>query len=164
MNVGFFAGLGLAAAIIVGDSLLSRGKYKKKHEEEKLEYQRKIEYNKTHLPSKELPPLSPDWDRIEEIAKETRFALNDIGNCYEYTVLHNYEWKRFSISKSELSDDTVKLVDMLLKDIDWFYAHLTGNSVGECGTVLESFLREKYPMLSADSISKITHRYCVNIR
>ena len=164
MNVGFFAIIGIAAAIIVGDSILSRGKYKKKHEEEKLEYQRKIEYNKTHLPSKELPPLSPDWDRIEEIVKESQFDLRDIGDSYEYTVLHNYEWKRFHIPKSELSEDTVKLIDMLLKDVDWFYAHHTGNSVSECATILDGYLREKYPILSADCISTITNRYCINDR
>lgn len=164
MNVGFLVSIGIAAAIIVGDSILSRGKYKK-HEEEKLEYQRKIEYNKTHLPSKELQPLSPDWDRIEEIVKESQFDLRDIGESYEYFVLHNYEtWKRFYIPKSELSEDTVKLIDMLLKDVGWFYAHHTGNSVSECAPILESYLREKYPILSADCISTITNRYCINDR
>lgn len=150
---------------------MSHQSYEKKLDEEKREYERQMrhieyEYNKTHLPSKELPPISPDWDRIEEIVKETRFDIRDVGNSYEYTVhhLHEHYSDRCSILKSELSEDTVKLIDMLLRDVHWFFEHPTGGSVGECGRVLEGFLREKYPMLSEYSISRITGTYCRNDR
>ena len=166
MGAGFFVKLGIAAAINGGRHPFEPRQVQEKIDEEKREYQRKIEYNKTHLPSKELPPLSPDWDRIEEIVKETRFDIRDVGDSYEYIVshLHEHYFERCSVLKSELSDDTVKLIDMLLRDVDWFYAHPAGSSVGEGSTVLESFLREKYSMLSEDSISRIIGTYCINDR
>lgn len=73
-------------------------------------------------------------------------------------------YKRHSIPKSELDDDTIKLIELIERDVDWFYAHHTGNSVGECGYVLESFLREKYPKLTEKSVGRIVQTYCINDR
>lgn len=40
---------------------------------EREEYGKRAEYNREHLPSKELPPLSPDWVVLSE------FILNCSG-------------------------------------------------------------------------------------
>lgn len=70
MGIGFLAGLG-AAVVMSGVTAcnvyfhINHRKYLKKLDKEKREYQRQIEYNKTHLPSKELPPISPDLDKLE---------------------------------------------------------------------------------------------------
>lgn len=166
MGAGFLISLGVAVGIYAADYHLCHRKYLKKLDKERRERLNRIEYNKTHLPSKELPPLSPDSDKLGKVViKSSGLMLKDVGDSYVCIVVYASEnYKQRSISKSELDGDTIKLIDLLLKDLDWFYAHPTGVSVGECGTVLESFLREKYPMLSADSVSRICNRYCVNDR
>lgn len=128
--------------------------------------QREIEYNKAHLPFAELPELSLDWEKFEEVVKRSSgLMLKDVGDSYACIVVYASEhFKQHFIPKSELDGDTIKLIDLLLSDLNWFYAHPTGNSAGECGSVLESFLREKYPKLTEESVSRICGRYCVNDR
>lgn len=165
MGFGFLIGLGAAAGIFVIDHRLYHRKFMKKLEKEKQDYLNRIELNKTHLPSKELPELSPDRSVIEEFIKRTRFDFTDEGESYSYICRdENYCFERRNVFKSELDDDTVKLIELIKHDVDWFYGHPTGNSAGECGSVLESFLREKYPMLTEKSVSRIVGTYCINDR
>ncbi len=127
---------------------------------------REIKYNKTHLPLGELPELSINWGKFEEVVKRSSgLMLKDIGDSYACIVVYASEnYERHSIPKSELDGDVIKLIDLLLSDLDWFYSHPTGNSAGECGSVLESFLHEKYPMLTEKSVSRIVQTYCINDR
>lgn len=129
-------------------------------------HRREVEYNKAHLPFGELPELSIDWEKFEEVVKRsTGLMLKDIGDSYACIVVYASDnYKRHSIPKSELDGDTITLIDLLLSDLNWFYAHPTGVSAGECGSVLESFLREKYPMLTKESVSCIVNRYCIKDR
>lgn len=128
--------------------------------------QRDIEYNKAHLPFAELPELSIDCERFGKIViKSSGLALRDDGDSYACLVVYASEhYKRHSIPKSELDGDTIKLIELIERDVDWFYGHHTGNSAGECGSVLESFLRQKYPKLTEESVSCIVNRYCINDR
>lgn len=168
MNVGFLAALG-AAMVMSGVTAfdiycyVNHRNYLKKCEKEKRERMNAIGYNKTYPPSKYLPTLSPDLDKLEEIVKRSSgLVLKDVGDSYACIVVYASEnYKQRIISKSELDDDTAKLIELLLKDIDWFYAHPTDNSLGECSAALENFLREKYPMLSVNSVGIICNRYCV---
>lgn len=130
-------------------------------EEQREEFSREVKYNRAHLPPKELPLISPDWDAVNRLIKETRYRFYDEGDvflCYEYD---RGSWR---IPKSDFDGDTLKLIDLIKKDVDWFYGHPTGCSTGECGTVLEGYLREKYPLLSARSVNFICGRYCINDR
>lgn len=164
MNVLSLISIGVAAALIAEPFVRSRTAKKRiseAREKEKTEYRQRAEYNRAHLPSKELPPLSPDWDAVNRLIEETRFRLYDEGEAFR-----SYEYDRgtWTIPKSVFDDDTLKLFDLIKKDLNWFYGHHTGCSVGECGTVLEGFLREKYPLLSDRSVRCICNRYCINDR
>lgn len=171
MNVLSLISIGVAAALIVEPFVRSRTAKKRMnevcekenevYEKEREEYRQRAEYNRAHLPSKELPPIFPDWDAVNRLIEETRFRLYDEGE-----VFRSYEYDRgtWTIPKSDFDSDTLKLLDLIKKDMEWFYGHHTGCTVGECGTVLEGFLREKYPLLSDRSISCIRGRYCINDR
>lgn len=165
MSVGFLAGLG-AAVVMSGVTAfnvychINHRKYMKK-ERGRIN---RIEYNKTHPPSKDLPPLSPDWGEVGEFIEKTRFDFTDKGESYSYISYENHLIEHRSIPKSDFDGDTLKLIELLKRDVDWFYGCPTGNSAGERGNVLESFLREKYPQLSDKSISRIWNTYCINNR
>lgn len=128
--------------------------------------QRKIEYNKAHLPFAELPELSLDWEKFEEVVKRlSGLMLKDVGDSYACIVVYASEhFKQHFIPKSDFDEDSLKLLAELKNDVDWFYGHHTGNSAGECGTVLGDFLREKYPKLTEKSVSRIVSTYCINDR
>ena len=170
MNVLSLISIGVAAALIAEPFLRSRTAKKRMnevYEKEREEYRQRAEYNRANLPSKELPPLSPDWDAVNRLIEETRFQLYDEGDvflCYEYENRNEYENTSRTIPKSDFDSDTLKLIDLIKKDVDWFYGHPTGCSAGECRTVLEGYLHEKYPLLSEESISWISKRYCINAR
>lgn len=168
MWLGFLIGLGAAAGmgIFVIDQQSCHRKFMKKLEKEKRNYLNKLEYNKAHLPFAELPGLSIDPEKFEEVVKgSSGLALRDDGDSYACLVVYAFDhYERHSIPKAELDGDTIKLIELITHDVDWFYAHPTGNSAGECGSVLESFLREKYPMLTEKSVSRIVSRYCINDR
>ena len=164
MNVLSLISIGVAAALIAEPFLKSRTAKKRRNEvceKEREEYRQRAEYNRAHLPSKELPPLSPDWAAVNRLIEETRFRLYDEGD-----VFRSYEYDKgtWTIPKSDFDSDTLKLIDLIKKDVDWFYGHPTGCSARECGTVLEDFLCEKYPLLSEKSVSCIVSRYCINAR
>lgn len=168
MWLGFLIGLGAAAGmgIFVIDQQSCHRKFMKKLEKEKQNYLNKLEYNKAHLPFAELPGLSIDPEKFEEVVKRSSgLALRDDGDSYACLVVYAFDhYERHSIPKAELDGDTIKLIELITHDVDWFYTHHTGNSAGECGTVLESFLLEKYPMLTEESVSRIVSRYCINDR
>lgn len=164
MNVLSLISIGVAAALIAEPFVKSRAAKKhrsKAYENWREEHRQKVEYNRAHLPSKELPQFSPDWAAVNRLIEETRFRLYDEGD-----VFRSYEYDRgsWTIPKSDFDDDTLKLLDLIKKDLNWFYGHHTGCTVGECGTVLEGYLCEKYPLLSEKSISCIVSRYCINDR
>lgn len=168
---GLFISVGVAAAIIA-EPFVER-KMKKNRENyanekrgnaesaEQREYRQRAEYNKAHLPSMELPPLSPDWDAVNGFIQETRFCQWDGGEVFCY---YEYDTGRHEIPKSDFDSDTLKLIEMLISDVNWFYCNPTGEYVWEQSEILEHFLREKYPLLSDKSISRICSTYCVNSR
>lgn len=164
MNVLSLISVGVAAALIAEPFLRSWVVKMRRSEErgkEPAEYRQRAEYNRTHLPSKELPPISPDWDAVNRLIEECRFQMYVEGDAF---VCREYDRGVWRVPKSDFDDDTLKLLDLLEKDMSWFYGHHTGVTVGECGTVLEGFLREKYPLLSVKSVSCICGRYCINDR
>ncbi len=164
MDVLFFISVGVASALIAEPFVRSRETKKRRnkiYEKEREEYRQKTEYNRAHLPSKELPPVSPDWAAVNRLIMETRFRLYVKGDAF---VHYDYRNGNRKIPRSGFDDDTLKLIDMILKDVDWFYGHHTGGSVGECAAVLEVFLREKYSLLSAESVDFICGTYCINDR
>lgn len=131
---------------------------------EREEYQKKTEYNRTHLPSTEPLGLSPDWQKVNEFILVSRFRF-DIGDDeVVYTDYDSGMTGKITLPKSDFDEDSLKLLAELKKDVDWFYEHHTGNSAGECGSVLEGFLREKYPKLTEKSVSRIVYTYCINDR
>lgn len=123
-----------------------------------------IEYNKTHLPSKELPPLSPNWGEVEEFIEKTRFDFTSVGESYSYIGYENHLIEHRSIPKSDFEGDTLKLIETLRADVNWFYCNQTGERLWEQSEILERFLRKKYPRLSDKSISRICSTYCTNNR
>ena len=165
MNVLSLISIGVAAALIAEPFVKSRAAKKRRskaYENWRTEYRQRAEYNRAHLPSKELPQFSPDWNYVNRLIIETRFQLYDRGDvflCYEYENRNEYENTSRTIPKSDFDGDTLKLINLIKKDFDWFYGHPTGETVGECMTVLEGFLSDKYPMLPAESISWITNRF-----
>lgn len=163
MDVLFFISVGVASALIAEPFVRSRETKKRRnkiYEKEREEYRQKTEYNRAHLPSKELPPISPDWDAVNRLMGK-KGRLFDEGDLF---VNYEYDKGAQRIPKSDFDDDTLKLIDLIWKDVDWFYGHHTGVSVGECSTVLEEYLREKYPLLSAESVNHICRTYCINDR
>lgn len=163
MNVLFFISVGVASALIAEPFVRSRTAKKRRnkiYEKKREEYRQRAEYNRAHLPSKELPQLSPDWAAVNRLL-ETRGRLFDEGDAF---VNYEYDKGAQRIPKSDFDDDALKLIDLIWKDVDWFHGHHTGVSVGECAAVLEGFLREKYPLLSGKSINYICNRYCINAR
>lgn len=167
MNVLSLISIGVAAALIAEPFVKSRAARKRRnevYEKKREEYRQRAEYNRAHLPSKELPPFSPDWAAVNRLIEETRFRLYDEGDVFLSYEYDKGTWGTWKIPKSDFDSDTLKLIDLIKKDVDWFYGHPTGCSARECGTVLEDFLREKYPLLSAESVYSICNRYCINAR
>ncbi len=166
MNVLSLVSIGIAAALIAEPFVRSRTPKKRREKivaKEREEYQKRIEYNRAHLPSTEPPELSPDWQALNEFIFVSRFRF-DIGDNEIVYPDYDSRMPRKTIPRSHFDDDTLKLLEKLEKDADWFYGHHTGNSAGECGSVLESFLREKYPELTEKSVVRIVQTYCVNDR
>lgn len=126
------------------------------------EYIRQIEYNRAHLPSTELPPLAPDWIAIDEFILETRFWFIDEGYRFAYLALVNNFYETRYILKSDFGSDSLKLIEMLCKDVNWFYENPTGVTLGEQDNILTEFLKEKYSRLSESSISRIESTFCTN--
>ena len=174
MGIGSFITLlfsaAFAAAIIAEPFFKKRTSDKKdenehsEYSERQLEYYRRAEYNRTHLPSMELPPLDPDWYAVDNFTMETRFRFTDEGYRFAYLVLidNSYETKYFL--KSEFNNDTLRLIELLHADINWFYANPTGVTLSEQDNILTEFLKEKYSGLSERSISRISHTYCMDNR
>lgn len=133
-------------------------------EKERKEYRQRTEYNRSHLLSKELPPIFPDWNAVEDFIEKTRFDFTNKGESYSYICYTELSIEHRSIPKSDFDGDTLKLIEALKADVNWFYCNPTGEHVWEQSEILESFLREKYPRLSDKSISQICSRYCINNR
>ncbi|MCM1164954.1 MAG: hypothetical protein NC299_04200 [Lachnospiraceae bacterium] len=154
MSAGFLVSLGLVTALMAGDAYLDRRRLKKKREKEQLERQRMIEYNRTHLPPKELPPLSPDISAAERvIAKAPRLSLY---------VIHEKRCFRCGEELVPIPDDcgedTWTLLTYIRGDLNWFHSHWVGEGLSEQLRVLEDYLKEKY-RLSDDCISSLSFEF-----
>lgn len=121
-------------------------------------------YNRAHLPSTELPELAPDWLFAEKFIMETRFRFTDEGYRFAYLALVNNSYETKYFLKSEFTKETLKLIEFLSKDVNWFYANPTGVTLSEQDYILTGFLKEKYSGLSERSISRISHTYCMDNR
>lgn len=86
------------------------------------------------------------------------------GYRFAYLALVNNSYKTKYILKSDLGGDTLKLIELLRIDVNWFYANPTGVSLTEQDKTLTGLLREKYFGLSERSISRIGHTYCTDNR
>lgn len=132
-------------------------------EQRQQEYLQLITFNREHMPSTELPPLDPDWAAVDELVAVTYFGLMDEGDRYRYLDVSDHSKPKF-ILKSDFDDDTLKLIELLNKDVKWFYKNPTGEKLWEQAETLKNFLREKYSGLSEKSISRICSTYCINNR
>lgn len=118
------------------------------------EFRELVEYNLAHLPSTELPLLDPDWSAVDRFIKITGFQFLDKGDNYQYGGGVNY-YDNHYILKSEFNYDSLQLIELLDKDVDWFGKNPTGITLSEENEVLENFLRKKYSGLSENSIKYI---------
>ena len=169
IGIGFCIGIvGIAAALISEPFIKKRMKKNKSHdnyaEKSREVYKQKVEYNRAHLPSVELPPINPDWNAVDEFIMETRFRFTDNDDIFSYYCFENGSYKEKSIPKSDFDSDTLRLIELIDKDVDWFYANTTGETVSEEDVFLTDFLMQKYSGLSEKSISRISSTFCINIR
>ena len=118
------------------------------------EFRELVENNLAHLPDDEPPPLSPDWSAVDRFIKITRFRFCDEGERYQYGGGENY-WDIHYISKSEYDNDSLRLIELLKENLDWFVNNPTGITLSEENELVRNFLRKKYPELSEDSIKQI---------
>lgn len=129
-------------------------------EERRLEEARSIEFRKlvknnlARLPSAETPPLDPDWNAVNVFIRATKFQFSDKGDKFQYGDQVNY-WDIYYISKSEFDGDSLKLIELLRKDVEWFTENPTGMTLSEEDEVLCFFLRKKYSGLSDENIGLI---------
>ena len=122
------------------------------------EYETIIKYNREHLPSAEFPPFVCDWQAINEFIKTTGFRIhNDSEKFLWYKDYCSME--KSYISKSDFDNDTLKAIELIHNDFEWFCNNPIGHGVVEEIRLLEDFLRKKYPMLSEKSVSEITNTY-----
>lgn len=169
--IGFCISLGVAAAIIAEPFIRSRMAKKKGKsdclnytDKRREEYKQRAEYNRAHLPSMELPPLAPDWAAVDDFIMKTRCSFTDEGYRFAYLALVNNSYETKYILKSDFDSDTLRLIELLQKDVGWFYANPTGVTLTDQDETLTIFLREKYSGLSERSISRISSTYCINNR
>lgn len=125
---------------------------------EREEYGKRAEYNREHLPSKELPPLSPDWVVLSEFILKLQWQFVDEGDRYRYFA--EFTRGRIYVPKSELGNDSVKVIELLQSDVDKLYSS-SDDIVGK-GEKLQSFLMEKYPKFSEKAIERIVFTFCNN--
>lgn len=133
-------------------------------EQRQQEFLKLITYNREHMPSLELPPLAPDWAVADGFITETRFGFADKGDRFEYYILADNSYKTKYILKSNFDSDTLRLIELLNKDVGWFYDNTTGATLTEESETLENFLRGKYSGLLEESISQISRIYCKDNR
>lgn len=153
IGIGFCIGIvGIAAALISEPFIKKRMKKDKARdnyaEKSREVYKQKVEYNRAHLPSVELPPINPDWNAVDEFITETRFSFTDNGDRFSYYCFENGSYKEKFIPKSDFDSDTLRLIELIDKDVDWFYANATGETVSEEDETLTGFLMKKYSGLS----------------
>lgn len=165
IGIGFCVSLGIAAALFAEPFIRSRKHKTVNYADKKREaFKQRAQYNRSHLPSVELPPLEPDWAAVDRLIRETRFRLADEGYRFAYLVLVNNSYETKYVLKSDFNSDTLKVIELLRKDLDWFYANPTGVTLAEQDETLLNFLREKYSGLSEKSFSRICHTYCTDNR
>ena len=168
IGIGFCISIGIAAALISEPFIKNRMKKDKARdnyaEKSREVYKQKVEYNRAHLPSIELPSINPDWNVVDEFITETRFSFTDKGDRFSYYRFENGSYKEKSIPKSDFDSDTLRLIELIDKDVDWFYANATGEAIFEQNKNLTGFLMKKYSKLSEKSISRISSTFCINSR
>lgn len=135
-------------------------RYKEQRQKKLLDL---ITYNREHMPSTELPPFDPDWAAVDKFITETRFRFTDEGDKYAFCI-RLADPEKQCILKSNFDSDTLWLIELLNKDVNWFYGNTTGVTLTEESETLENFLREKYSGLSEESISRISSTYCIDNR
>ncbi len=140
MGWGFLISLGAVGALFAGDIYLDRRRIRKKREKERLERKQKIEYNKAHLPSMELPKLSPDMEAVEElISKAPRLVLYTIDE-----KLHYRSGDELVCIQDDYSEDTLMFIRHISSDLWWFRSHRVGEDSAEHRRILEDYLTKKY--------------------
>lgn len=158
--VGFFISLGIASAVIAEPFIrksLSKEKCAVVNAEdakELAELRRRAEYNLAHLPSSEPPRLSPDWQKINDFIKLTRFRFWFGDDAFAYS---DYDKGMITIPRSDFDGDTLKLLEELIKDAMWFYKNPTDISITKRRKTLTAFLGKKYPGLSVKSVLEIVY-------
>ena len=106
------------------------------------------------MPSKELPPLAPDWSVINRFFESITFRLYDKGDVFDF---FDYDKGSHKVPKTDFDSDTLELIEIICDDVRWFNTYPTGVSWSACRDELESFLREKYPRLSEKAADRICY-------
>lgn len=126
-------------------------------EEREREYKKRIEYNRSHLPSAELPPLKPDWYAVNEFIVSTQFRIRVENGAFTRFSRTEHKWENIPVG--DYDSDTLKLLELIYGDLMWFYHNSTGLSVPDELAVLREFMQGKYPELSDKSILYLACRY-----
>lgn len=158
--VGFFISLGIASAIIAKPFVRKALRKEKcaasnsKDAKELAELRRHAEYNLSHMTSAEPLQLSPNWWRINDFIKSTRFRFWYGDDAFVY---RDYDKGMIMIPRSDFDGDTLKLLEELIKDAKWFCDNPTDVSINKRRETMTAFLREKYPGLSESSVLEIVY-------
>lgn len=156
MGWGFLISLGAVGALFAGDHYLYRRHMRKKREKERLERKQRIEYNKAHLPSMELPKLSPDMEAVEElISKAPRLVLLVIDE-----KLHYRNGDELVCIQDVYSEDALMFIRHISSDLSWFHSHWVGEELAEQCRTLEDYLTKKY-RLSDKCVQKLSNEFAL---
>lgn len=131
-------------------------------EEREQEYKKRIEYNRSHLPSAELPLLKPDWDAVNGFIVSTQFRIRIENGAFTRFSRTEHKWENIPVG--DYDSDTLGLLELIYGDLMWFYHNSTGLSVSDELAVLREFMQGKYPQLTEKSILYLECRYGVDNR
>ncbi len=154
--MGFVIGWSIFGVVVcvlfyVVSELSRRSKAKKAAREARLSAERyekfceTVKYNREHLPNTPIPPIHPIHEEVERIIQTIGVDLYD-GRGEPLPLNDEYD------------DDSVSYVDLIFRDIMWFWNNPTGVSIAEEREVLRKYLREKY-LLSDESIDVAERKF-----
>ncbi|MBD5113327.1 MAG: hypothetical protein HDT42_12475 [Ruminococcaceae bacterium] len=116
-------------------------------EKKREEFLRNVKYNREHLPYEAMPPFfHPITDTVDSIILTIGVDLYD-GRGEMLRELCDYD------------GDSVRLVDMINKNIWWFVQNPTGETISEQCEVMREFLRKQY-CISEESIEAVVKEFC----